>query len=92
MLKVSFKRVGKEKWLKIDFSHHVMQCIRLFVLALWVHLSGCTVPLEPLIVPDRPYSRHSLFMPPRVHQQLRWDIQTFLREKGIDKCTIDRRP
>ncbi len=87
MLKVSFKRVGKEKWLKIDFSHHVMQCIRLFVLALWVHLSGCTAPLEPLIVPDHIHA--ILFVPPRVHQQLRWDIQTFLREKGIDSMWVD---
>lgn len=34
-------------------------------------------------------TRVILFMPPHVHQQLRWDIQAFLRRNGYESLWID---
>lgn len=64
-----------------------MQLCLLFAFALPMALSGCAAPPEPLIVPANIHA--IIFMPPRIHQQLRWDIQAFLRRNGFESIWVD---
>lgn len=50
-------------------------------------MSACSAPQEPLVVPAT--TRVILFMPPHAHQQLRWDIQAFLRSHGYESLWVD---
>ncbi len=67
------------------FSSKLLYVLAAFALLL--NLSGCAAPPEPLVVPA--HIRIMLFMPPHVHQQLRWDIQTFLRNNGHESLWVD---
>ncbi|ETX06957.1 MAG: hypothetical protein ETSY2_14045 [Candidatus Entotheonella gemina] len=61
--------------------------ILLFAFVLSLYLPGCTAPPDPLVIPAKVHV--ILFMPPGIHQQLRWDIQAFLRSNGLESMWVD---